>query len=198
MTHHSKTHGHTVNRKKTAEYQTWLGMWQRCGNPRSTNFKNYGGRGIKVCERWQKFENFIADMGRRPSAEHSIERKDHDGDYCSENCVWATRVEQNNNSRHNVLLTHNGKTQNIMQWSQELGMSFTALWSRINVYKWPLERALTEKQHSKKKSLLLTIDGVTKTALEWAEFSGTKYSTVYYRHQQGWSDKEAVYGKKYV
>lgn len=84
------------------EYTAWVNMKARCENERSSSFPNYGGRGIMVCERWQKFENFYADMGARPTAAHSIDRKEVNGDYEPSNCKWATRSEQNLNKRSTI------------------------------------------------------------------------------------------------
>ncbi|CAB4169858.1 hypothetical protein UFOVP903_28 [uncultured Caudovirales phage] len=75
-------------------YNTWLNLRNRCNNPRGQNFGRYGGRGIKVCKRWSKFQNFLADMGERPSSAHSIDRRDNSKGYGPKNCRWATRTEQ--------------------------------------------------------------------------------------------------------
>jgi hypothetical protein len=91
------THGETRGYKRTVEWQTWAGMFKRCYNPKNKSFRYYGGKGIKVCERWRDYAQFLTDMGRKPSPEHSIDRIDNDDDYTSQNCRWATRREQRMN-----------------------------------------------------------------------------------------------------
>jgi hypothetical protein len=124
-------------------FSIWLGMIDRCRNDRSGN---YGKRGIKVCERWEKsFVNFYEDMGEPPSPYHSIERNDVNGDYEPSNCRWATREEQANNTRKNTFLTYNGETKTMAQWARDKNIKPATICNRLYVLGWTLERTLTEK-----------------------------------------------------
>lgn len=98
-------HGANKPGKRTVEYETWQRMLDRCYNPRCKDFKNYGGRGIEVCERWHDFVNFLADMGLRPAGKYSIERVNNDGNYEPSNCIWLLQSEQPKNQRRNRNLT---------------------------------------------------------------------------------------------
>lgn len=93
----------------SAEWSAWHSMRQRCKNPNTRQYQNYGARGIKVCERWQKFENFYADIGPRPSDNHSLERIDNNADYYPENCKWASKIEQINNRRVTPKILYKGE-----------------------------------------------------------------------------------------
>ena len=117
----------------TSTYVIWDSMKQRCINPNDTTYKNYGGRGISVCDRWLKFENFYADMGERPKG-MSIERIDNNGNYCPENCCYATQKEQMRNTRRTVTVKYQGKEQCMAAWAEELGINQGTLWYRLKHY----------------------------------------------------------------
>src|ERR1035437_5617054 len=104
------------------EFGVWRTMIQRCTNPKNSGFQNYGGRGIKVCKRWWHFDNFLTDMGRRPSVRHTLERKKNGRGYYKSNCKWATRREQAENRRDNRLITFFGKTQCATAWAREFNI----------------------------------------------------------------------------
>lgn len=93
------THGQTLGKIHTPIYRAWRAMRNRCTNPRNANWPHYGGRGIKVCKRWGDFENFLKDMGQRPSPSYSLDRINNDLGYNPGNCRWATRTEQSRNRR---------------------------------------------------------------------------------------------------
>jgi len=126
----------------TPIFNLWEKMVARCNCPSNPAYHKYGGRGIKVCQRWMQFENFFADMGHRPPGK-SLDRIDNDGDYSPENCRWATAKEQSRNKRTNKLVTFNGKTMCIAEWAEHLGMKMHTLYRRLCVANWPVERALT-------------------------------------------------------
>lgn len=128
---------------KTAEFNLWCSMRQRCNDPGHKSYPRYGGRGITVCERWDDFTAFLADMGPRPSPQHQIERVNNDRGYSPENCRWATVTEQANNRRSSHLLTHNGQTKTIAEWARETGLGRSTIEQRLRVLGWSAERALT-------------------------------------------------------
>ena len=130
-------HGHS----KSETYKVWANMIQRCTNPHSENYDNYGGRGIIVCKRWMKFENFLTDMGNIPEG-CQIDRINNDKGYYRVNCRWATPKQNSRNRRNNHLATHNGKTQCITAWAEEIGISKYTIYKRLRCG-WSIEKALT-------------------------------------------------------
>lgn len=129
---------------KLPEYGAWTRMRMRCTNPKYKGYHRYGGRGITVCERWNKFENFYADMGSRPSPEYSIDRIDNDGDYDPSNCRWATAQEQARNRHTSRILTLGTKSQPACAWADELGMSRGGFHHRLASQTLSLHDALTQ------------------------------------------------------
>lgn len=111
-------------------YSSWRAMRERCNNPNFAQYSDYGGRGIRVCERWNSFANFLVDMGERPPG-HTIEREQVNGNYEPSNCVWKLLREQMSNMRSNVRLTLNGKTQHVAAWARELGISPYTIHDRL-------------------------------------------------------------------
>lgn len=140
-----KTHGYGGHGKNLrTEYKIYHGILQRCYNPNNPAYKNYGGRGIKVCERWRNsVEAFIDDMGPRPSKAHSVERKDNNGNYEPDNCVWATQREQMQNTRVTPRLTFQNKTLTMAEWAAQFNMETHTLGTRLK-RGWPVGRALTQ------------------------------------------------------
>jgi hypothetical protein len=124
------------------EYDTWSRLKQRCLNTKCSDYKDYGGRGISICERWlNSFDCFLSDMGLRPSKTHSIERKNVNGNYEPSNCIWATPEQQQNNRRNNRIIEFNGKRQSMMLWSLEIGINYRTLQDRL-VNGWSIEKSL--------------------------------------------------------
>lgn len=113
----------------TGTYNTWQGMLARCLNKNDPRYPSYGGRGIKVCEQWLTFDGFLIDMGERPAG-MTIDRIDNDKGYCPDNCRWADNMQQANNKRTNVTLTHDGLTMTIAEWALRLAVSHDRLYGR--------------------------------------------------------------------
>jgi len=116
----AETHGMT----NSPEYGSWRSMRERCNNPNNIGYKDYGAKGITVCERWQSsFENFLKDMGKKPTTKHTVDRKDFTKGYSPENCKWATYLEQGSNIRRNVYIEYNGERLIIAHWARKFGIN---------------------------------------------------------------------------
>lgn len=186
-THHLST---------TPEYDAWINMKARCLKPSCKQYADYGGRGIKICKRWENsFENFYADMGPRPSKKHSLGRKNNDKGYSPSNCRWETWSEQVHNKRSTVMFTYKGKTQSLTLWCDELGIPRATARTR-RVAGWSVKECLFGRPRRKASPVHLTVDGITKRLPEWLEAGGTaQNATVRYRLSRGWPHKEALFGK---
>lgn len=137
-------HGHAggKTKKKSPTYMSWASIYERCLNPTHRSYHNYGGRGITICERWRSFENFLADMGERPSAKHSIDRfPNNNGNYEPTNCRWATNAQQSENRRNNVIVTYKGERMILTRAATLAGLTFSCVKWRLN-NGWSTKRAL--------------------------------------------------------
>ena len=123
-------------------YWSFKDMHRRCNDPTRPEYYRYGGRGIAVCERWMKYENFLADMGEKPDG-LSLDRIDNDKGYSKENCRWATQTQQCRNTRRNILLTFCGMTKPLPEWAEITGISQPVIRERIKAG-WPIEKTLTQ------------------------------------------------------
>lgn len=133
------THG----KRHTRVWQAWMSMKNRCYTTSAPGYKNYGGRGISVCERWRhSFENFYADMGEQPTTKHTLERLDTNGNYEPENCEWATYTKQARNKRSNRMVDLHGDRRCLAEWIELLGLDPVLVKTRIG-RGWSAERALT-------------------------------------------------------
>jgi hypothetical protein len=133
------THG--LSRDNRAEYRSWKDMRGRCNNPNSDDFKDYGGRGITVCERWNDFAAFLTDMGKRPAGS-TLDRINVNGNYEPGNVRWAKPVQQANNKRSNRLITMNGETRTLQEWCRHYGLDHSKVRYRLS-RGWPPEKAFT-------------------------------------------------------
>jgi hypothetical protein len=140
----TRTHGHANSRStgyKSRAYGVWQAMRDRCSNPKRADYSRYGGRGITVCKRWEKFENFLADMGEPPVG-LTLDRKDNNRGYSPGNCRWASRTQQTHNSTAMVYVTINGATKHLAEWQRELGVRQSTYYARLR-RGWGVEAALT-------------------------------------------------------
>jgi hypothetical protein len=178
-------------RPRTPEYRAWINVIGRCEDERSKSYKNYGARGIRVCDRWRaSYEAFLADMGRRPSASHSIERNDNDGPYSPENCRWATKMEQSQNRRGNYTLTLDGETVCLAEACRRLGLQYKTIHNRILAVGLPPGEALNAELRN---HVFVTLHGRKMVLAEACKQTGVAYQTAWRRVRVlGWSPEDAV------
>lgn len=138
--------------RKTKEYNIWSKMKSRCLNTNDKSFHDYGGRGITVCDSWScSYSNFLHDMGRAPSPKHSIERIENDKGYSPDNCKWATRIEQANNTRVNRFVEYKGQTKTLSEWCRELNLNYDMVEGRLNKWKWNIIDAFEIPRYGKNR-----------------------------------------------
>lgn len=144
-------HSHSGDRPASPTYNSWAAMLDRCLKPRHKSYKDYGGRGISVCDRWvRSFEAFLEDMGIRPESA-TIGRKNNEGNYCKENCQWETMNQQMRNRRDNRMLQMGGITKTMVDWAEETGIAQDTIGHRLGAG-WSVEKALTHPPRKQKGS----------------------------------------------
>jgi hypothetical protein len=140
----AKSNGETHGGSNLPEYRIWESMIRRCYKDTDSAYHYYGARGIRVCDRWRhSFSNFLSDLGCRPSDNHQIERNDNDGDYCPENCRWATRKEQCRNRRNSHFVEYDGDRKTLAEWEDITGIQQDTIRRRLEMG-WDIYRALTQ------------------------------------------------------
>jgi hypothetical protein len=187
-TDRSTKHGHAKRGNHSPLYETWAGMVARCTKKYRPDYHRYGGRGIKVCDRWMVFENFAADMGDRPEGMTLDRHPDTNGNYEPGNCRWATPTEQANNRRSNVLIDHQGKQQNIEAWSKELGIDRHVIEDRIR-------RGETDPIKifgPRRQTRIIEFNGKAQTITQWAADTGLSVAGINKRIQKGLPVEEVL------
>lgn len=171
----------------TPEYRAWGDMLSRCNNPKSTSYEYYGGRGIRVCNRWaDSFEAFYADMGPKPSPDHSIDRRNVNRNYEPGNCRWATPTEQARNKTDTHFVDFRGEQMSAAEVAERTGINYHTFLSRIH-------RGISvEEAISTPTERLFKYLGREKTSSEWAREFGLSVRTVNSRIAKGWSIEKAL------
>lgn len=172
------------------EYTAWVGMRSRCNDKNNPRYHRYGARGIKVCGKWDYFESFLADVGKRPTKHHSIDRIDNDGNYEPSNVRWATNKEQMRNFSLNVNVEINGIIKCMKDWAEEFGISYSTVSDRrrrgMNVIE-----ALTKSVNQNEK--LIECRGKTLSIAGWAKEVGLTPKAISARIIRGWSYENAIF-----
>ena len=202
-----------VLRKDMPEYRSWMAARNRCFNPKATDYHNYGGRGISMCSRWNDFDAFVTDVGKRPSRKHSLDRIDNDGNYEPGNCRWATHIEQQRNKRTCRMVEAFGETKTVVDWCNDgrCSVCYSALVYRI-YSGWDAEVAITSPSKSRQPapkhaisknspharrgrgSVMVQAFGESKSVVEWSMDSRCKagIAALYRRIHAGVSPETAI------
>lgn len=185
------THGMS----RTPIYAVWRAMVRRCRNPDAEYYHLYGGRGIAVCDEWAgDFLAFFRHVGHPPFVGAQIDRIENSGGYAPGNVRWVTGVEQQRNKRSNRLLTLNGETHALQEWSERTGIGARTIHKRVSMLGWSDHDALSVPVRPLRSAL--TIDGRTMRICDWAALSGANQKTVALRLFKGWCPRDAVFGRE--
>ncbi len=183
----------TINGKITPTYRAYRDMHNRCYYKLHNRYSRYGGRGIIVCDRWlQSYDDFVDDLGQRPLG-LQLDRVNNDGNYEPSNCRWASASDQALNRSTTRVISFNGVTKSIREWSDTTGIPYATLERRINSSRSTIESALTSPvRHLKTQGpKLITFNDKTLRLSEWCKLLGLTYATVNARLKQGWSVEKA-------
>lgn len=184
---------HGLSKKFKSEYSSWNCMRTRCMNKKYRRFDLYGGRGIIVCERWKSFENFLEDMGKKPSKYHSIDRIDRNGNYEPGNCRWATQKEQCSHLSKNVILEIDGVKNTVSEWSRISGLSQVTISRRISKGFSPKDAVFIPPKNDRYESFDLKFNGETKSLRAWSIISKIARSTLKLRiFKMKWTVEKAL------
>ena len=177
-----------MDKKTIKEYRIWKAMKSRCYSP-SNKHSYYQKDGIEVCDRWKNsYENFIADMGKMPTNDCSIERIDVSKNYCPENCKWIPMKEQPKNRRTSHIYELNGEKKCLRDWARVFGVEYTALRKRIVCKHQTLEFAINDMKKERK----VYLNGEGHLISEWCKILNINSMCVYSRINRGWSKEEAL------
>lgn len=182
-------HGHARKGKETREFYAWNHMIRRCEDPKDKNYKDYGERGIKVCERRHEFANFIEDMGSSHGL--TLDRIDNNKGYNKENCKWSTRKEQTRNRRITQKISIGGITKPVAEWAEQSGIARKTILQRVEKG-WPESKLLIP---ATKHPHLIEIGGVKKSIAEWAREFGIPNATAMHRFHRG-APAEEIFRKQ--
>jgi hypothetical protein len=191
---HKPAHNRTHNMVGTRIYRIYRNMRNRCLLPCAVGYKNYGGRGITVCDEWLGdggFERFYEwSMKNGYNDDLTLDRVNVDGNYEPNNCRWTTIIVQNNNRRTNRNITFNGETHTLAEWGRITGIDEYTIGQRLNDFGWSIEKSLTTP--SRREGILLTYNNETHNITDWSKIVGIKAPTIYRRIKQGWEVERAL------
>lgn len=189
----NKTHG-MAGREKTKEYKTWVGMKQRCSNPKNPAWSNYGGRGIKVCDRWRdSFEAFLEDVGKAPVDDRKcqLDRIENDGNYEPGNVRWTDAKTNGRNKRTNRMVEHEGRMVTMAEKCEALGIKQSVVQGRLH-WGYDFDRALHQKLRKRGRKQFVEWDGERVSLAVLGERFGHSKDVIYRRMKRGWSLEEAL------
>lgn len=178
------------NSKTNRLYRIWINMKQRCNYPKDKRYKNYGGRGIKVCQEWESsFDSFREwALSNGYSDELSIDRIDVNGNYEPSNCRWATQKQQNYNRTNSLYYTYENETHTLYEWSKIYSINYQTLYERLNNRKLSFREAISKGNDNHR---MITYNGKTQNLKAWSRELNIKYYTLVNRLRAGWTIKQA-------